>query len=699
MPDYLQKKKTEQKTIQTTVQAQKSSKKLMPVQNSKTKVIGRSELNAPIPRAAVEKSVTNSIKSFFHIGKSKKKQMLNVSAPDDQNAVQDVKVRHEAAVDLTEAERISKSDIEKESVWNSYKELAENIISSDEYNGYPEKVQNIVNKLKDISVAHQNEEVRYSLEMELGEEIKTELAPRKAEMDRDLATLEGIADEAQKEAFSKEIEGKYKDVEVMTMISTVLFSNLRGNLDVEGLDKKAKFLNCEDDWFLESKQLKKEKHDLQNNVYDTKVVYFPKTNDYSDQPLFSSEPAMEDVAQGNVGDCFLISSLAVITGKNPDFIKNCMKDEGKTVVVRFFSGKDGKPVYVRVNKTVPARGYRGRDNKSLYKNSEKEIGAKNVLWVKMFEKAYAVFVSHERKHGSDEFKRYMKNTITGSPNGMKILDAGQQSYFLEMFTGKKYDQEFLMGGPNVLIYQKATKISELFKAVRKSNKTDGIFKNNVIFNKYEKYLKSFMKKNFDSFNRDEFGFVNMVDLDMFISNIDINDMPQLNLGDGVDELELRKQYLDYFRKSVLESGLLRNTINTTGEYSDNEKNLYDKIDRAARANKIMTANVLGHALHAKKGAGANGEAVVFGVASSHGYGVLGVVEKEVTIGKNKVMQRFVRVVNPWKNHKVRLYDKDTFLPYMADEKKEDGSVYDARGEFLMEFRDFYYTFGNLLTEK
>jgi hypothetical protein len=100
------------------------------------------------------------------------------------------------------------------------------------------------------------------------------------------------------------------------------------------------------------------------------------TRRYGD--LFPHAPALADIMQGGLGDCYLLSALgAIINHPNgPEVIEKCMLDRSSgsvsgEVILRLYD-KGLVPRYVKMSKKV-ASG----------------VGAHGTLWVKLFEKGYA----------------------------------------------------------------------------------------------------------------------------------------------------------------------------------------------------------------------------------------------------------------------------------------------------------------------
>jgi hypothetical protein len=100
--------------------------------------------------------------------------------------------------------------------------------------------------------------------------------------------------------------------------------------------------------------------------------------------LFVNGAAYGDVNQGNVGDCYLMASLAEVAHRNPSLIASMFITNGDgTYTVQFFN--QGTQYFVTVDSYLPTNSngyltYAGTG--TLYTN------ASNELWVSLAEKAY-----------------------------------------------------------------------------------------------------------------------------------------------------------------------------------------------------------------------------------------------------------------------------------------------------------------------
>ena len=130
-------------------------------------------------------------------------------------------------------------------------------------------------------------------------------------------------------------------------------------------------------------------------------------------PLFAaSGPSMNDINQGYLGDCYLLSSLAEVACQNQNLVKSMITDNGNgTYGVRFFV--NGSAEYVTVNNALADGG--------------NEFNHSSVLWASLEEKAYAEFQAGGNDTG---------NTGAGSTNSYSSIgNGGSPAYALEALTG------------------------------------------------------------------------------------------------------------------------------------------------------------------------------------------------------------------------------------------------------------------------
>jgi Calpain family cysteine protease len=167
----------------------------------------------------------------------------------------------------------------------------------------------------------------------------------------------------------------------------------------------------------------------------------------------NGEPSYLDVDQGDVGDCWLLASLAEVAARDPQDIENMFTYDGTTVdkgatvglyTVHFFD-TDGSAFDVEVNTELPAGG-------EYYDFVTNGLGT-DALWVALAEKAYAeansvgyVTTSHEgggaysALNGGDP--SWAVRAITGNSAGDKKINPGHMATawdsgdFVELTTGK-----------------------------------------------------------------------------------------------------------------------------------------------------------------------------------------------------------------------------------------------------------------------
>jgi hypothetical protein len=115
---------------------------------------------------------------------------------------------------------------------------------------------------------------------------------------------------------------------------------------------------------------------------------------FSTRPLFSKYgPRVEDVTQGQLGDCYLLASLASVAKVKPQVIRQTIADLGDgTYAVQFSVGT--AKVFVRVDADLPVD--------SSKRLAYAQLGQQSSVWVAIMEKAYAFFREGDANYGSIE---------------------------------------------------------------------------------------------------------------------------------------------------------------------------------------------------------------------------------------------------------------------------------------------------------
>lgn len=133
-------------------------------------------------------------------------------------------------------------------------------------------------------------------------------------------------------------------------------------------------------------------------------------------PLFVGEPSPEDIKQGAIGDCYFPAALGALAAKDPQAIKNAIKDNGDgTYSVRFYEGGNRRrPVDIQVDGALYTRSWGG----PMYGQS---LGtgtnpATMELWFPLIEKAYAQWKGGYQKIGEGDVAGRVLSEITGRPS-------------------------------------------------------------------------------------------------------------------------------------------------------------------------------------------------------------------------------------------------------------------------------------------
>lgn len=129
---------------------------------------------------------------------------------------------------------------------------------------------------------------------------------------------------------------------------------------------------------------------------------------FASVPLFTNGLDMDDIQQGNVGDCYFLASLASMADVDPMSIRKSIVDLGDgTYAVRFY--RNGAATYVRMDADLPTSGGR-----LVYQ----DLGADRDLWAALLEKGWAYFRRNVGTYISIEsgWMQEVYTAMTGKPS-------------------------------------------------------------------------------------------------------------------------------------------------------------------------------------------------------------------------------------------------------------------------------------------
>ncbi len=177
---------------------------------------------------------------------------------------------------------------------------------------------------------------------------------------------------------------------------------------------------------IKRESLNKDKNLLTEDDYENAVENIPM-RDCKDEPLFTHAPSVFDVAQGRLGNCYLMAGITAMVNDDPGIIRDMMYDDGQgNAIVRLYyydpTTKKSKPVYYKVKKQVP--------------DTDEYTFSRGPLWVKILEYVFAAYKTDF--HGRNNITNIAPG-LTIKPNvlDMRIEESGMVTEAFATFTGKK----------------------------------------------------------------------------------------------------------------------------------------------------------------------------------------------------------------------------------------------------------------------
>lgn len=449
-------------------------------------------------------------------------------------------------------------------------------------------------------------------------------------------------------------------------------------------------------------------------------------------PLFPGKPSPKDIKQGALADCYFLSTLISIVDKNPDAVKHMLLDNGDgSVTVKMYEKSAGanpgefvfNEKFVTLPKTVLAAGDDG------------QASAKDTLWVQMLEKAYAIHAAETQKRSrSLDGVAWGKadpafEALLGAPSASEPIKSPKEllhEVFSQETVGAgeaerndaKFDAEAgkalaKLGVPGkeaaALMAQVRGKSYATKLALMDDLTATGLFDQSgalagVTPTIWRGNIVGAMRAGFDD------GTTALTTLKGTAAFQQLQDNPTPRREDAAALFDLPEfKALPAGQQQQLRTSIDKRLPGQrfSGQYSDDELLLYRGLEQAFADDAILTAltqETVGRKVDQKGKSG--GEKVSKGLAGSHDYAVLGLVEPKK--GEPGWVQpqpggqpiKYVRVRNPWG-------DDDP-----GDDKPSAGRVYgpgvDASGHakplmaqashdatFLMELGDFAKRFGGV----
>jgi hypothetical protein len=349
-----------------------------------------------------------------------------------------------------------------------------------------------------------------------------------------------------------------------------------------------------------------------------------------DQPLFDHAPCMEDVRQGEIGDCYLLGAINAIMRQpeGSDVIQHLMHDDGNGMVtVRLF--KDAGYHYVRLRKTV-VHEYRGSFLGKRY-GTGRVLHNQGAVWVSLLEKAYLGFIL------ADQSKSY------------KGIEGGGGRDAMKAFLGPGMASPTASGNPESGVdagVDAAVRAGETFAMLVNDLSAD---------NKLAARFPAIKKKIFDA-------------IDAAIFPDDAGSSAHSTLWFDWNRTEKQNAFTAFTQGAPTHAGFDALLARVAGDldretrelvriwahsqelwpgamgsakYTPLQLNVFAKIQRALATNRAVTIGTKKVLQGPSSGAGRSaGEAKVAGIAAGHEYSVL-----DTKI--DGVGRRFVLLRNPW----------------------------------------------------
>ena len=158
-------------------------------------------------------------------------------------------------------------------------------------------------------------------------------------------------------------------------------------------------------------------------------------------PLFFGHPSFDDVEQGKLGDCYLLSSLSAVAKAHPEWLERIIEElPNDQIAVRFFDIASGQRVRVVVDSRLAVRGAdagRRRGWPLFARGTQPADRARMLRWGPLVEKAYAQWKGGYEAMGHGGRPSRALQEITGHPAKVVLANSGADAMRRALLDGAK----------------------------------------------------------------------------------------------------------------------------------------------------------------------------------------------------------------------------------------------------------------------
>ncbi len=382
-------------------------------------------------------------------------------------------------------------------------------------------------------------------------------------------------------------------------------------------------------------------------------------------PLFPHDPTPDDIKQGELGDCYMLTAVISILAQpgGTNAVAGMMKQQGDRVVVRLYDTTN-KAHYVSIEQ-------------SIRRNAQKHNGG--ALWATLLEKAYAAasFVEENKK-------------ADGKPagpvqSGYAKLNKGHSSAVYQVLFGEAGKNDAIgqdtFGGGSSDNYV----FGRLWHWQPGEKLTDG---------ERAKFTAQIFGGDADLFNRFLLWRTHHV-IQQWDTLLDARGDVKDSKGTSVRRRTLRVEDLRQFLTSngledrvagtivgFVEAKRLLPSKRGGGVYTQKQLDMYNRIQTALAARKpVSLATTEEMAAKATSKGKSAGEAIAKGLAGNHAYAVMSVRDDTMA-----PYRKWIRIRNPW---------GEIGRAYTAGAGNTLKAVATKEGEFDLELSDLTKRFKNV----